>query len=290
MHRSGTSLLAGLLNKMGLDVGPPQYLIQPSYDNKLGFFERLDLVLQNDAIFRNQNVDWSWGTSSFDYKRGLLDMLTGIFPKTKEEGGMFKEGARTLQFLNSVPKGSTWLLKDPRLCISLRSWLPLLPSLPAIVFSYRHPLQVAESLLTREQFPLLRGLKVWISYNRAAIQNSQGLCRVVTSNQALMRDGKGEMGRIGQELRSHCGVAVPHDISPKDLSTFIQPSLQHKSNATTTVASGSGSECGWSEEEMGKFRFNNEKMIFKAAIKLYCAIEDRSAFLPDFQFPPVKDI
>jgi hypothetical protein len=40
--------------------------------------------------------------------------------------------------------------------------------------------------------------------HRLAIQNSAGLCRVVTSDRALYRDGYREMTRIYDELRA-CG-------------------------------------------------------------------------------------
>lgn len=42
MHRSGTSVLGGLVNKMGLKTGGP--LIAPAEDNEKGFFERIDVV------------------------------------------------------------------------------------------------------------------------------------------------------------------------------------------------------------------------------------------------------
>jgi hypothetical protein len=41
------------------------------------------------------------------------------------------------------------LLKDPRLCLTLRSWLPLFRKLPAVVFTYRHPIEVCQSLVAR---------------------------------------------------------------------------------------------------------------------------------------------
>ena len=50
MHRSGTSVLGGLINKMGLKTGGP--LIKPGEDNSKGFFERIDVVLQNDYLMK----------------------------------------------------------------------------------------------------------------------------------------------------------------------------------------------------------------------------------------------
>jgi hypothetical protein len=50
MHRSGTSVLGGLVNKMGLKTGGP--LIAPAEDNEKGFFERIDVVCVHS--FTNQ--------------------------------------------------------------------------------------------------------------------------------------------------------------------------------------------------------------------------------------------
>ena len=55
MHRSGTSMLSGLLVKgLGYKTGGP--LIGQSFDNKKGFFERIDIVLQNDEFLKQQRT------------------------------------------------------------------------------------------------------------------------------------------------------------------------------------------------------------------------------------------
>jgi hypothetical protein len=53
-NRSGTSVIGGLLSQMGLKTGGP--LIGAAADNAKGFFERIDVVLQNDYLMRNQKV------------------------------------------------------------------------------------------------------------------------------------------------------------------------------------------------------------------------------------------
>jgi hypothetical protein len=55
MHRSGTSMLSGLLvNGIGYKVGGP--LIGAAFDNAKGFFERIDVVLQNDEFMQSQRI------------------------------------------------------------------------------------------------------------------------------------------------------------------------------------------------------------------------------------------
>ena len=66
MHRSGTSIIGGLMNKMGLNTGGP--LIQPAFDNEKGFFERLDVVLQNDYLLSKQGSHYAYKSNKYDSK------------------------------------------------------------------------------------------------------------------------------------------------------------------------------------------------------------------------------
>ena len=93
MHRSGTSMLAGLLVKgLGYHVGPNHALIRPNFDNEKGFFERVDAVLQNDAFMRPQRIDYANNVISYDADKALK-ML-------KEKKIKFGYGTTALKFLN----------------------------------------------------------------------------------------------------------------------------------------------------------------------------------------------
>jgi len=121
MHRSGTSMLGGLLNKgAGYAVGGP--LIRSNFDNEKGFFERIDIVLQNDEFMKKQRVYWDANVIHYDWEQALKD---------KESGAVtFKEGNRGLPFLND-PNNAPWMQKDPRMCITLKTWLKLMNNEPA---------------------------------------------------------------------------------------------------------------------------------------------------------------
>ena len=174
MHRSGTSILGGLLNKMGLKTGGP--LIRPNTDNEKGFFERIDVVLQNDNFLSRQNSYYGLNLYKYSPLLGLKSFFTDPKPN------FFNEGKRGLAFLND-PNNYPWMLKDPRLCVTFRTWLPLLNFVPAIIFTYRHPYDVAMSLHTRyEKYKIARGLKLWYIHNKMAIKQSADMCRVVTAH------------------------------------------------------------------------------------------------------------
>jgi len=247
MHRSGTSLLAGLLFRAGLWVGERRDLIwgaDPS-DNSKGFYERTDIALQNDALMKLQKVHWSVFADRFNSTLATVQHT---------QGGLvdWSYGKAGLAALTS-PSHGPWLLKDPRLCLSLDFWVPLLSAAPqqaatqgaeaaagggavaagssaavspAVLFTYRHPAEVARSLQRREGFGIKRGLLLWLSYNQRALASSGRLCRVVTSNQRLNAAPLAEANRVVNELVDRCGLAVPRAVTEKHVAEFVDPKLQ----------------------------------------------------------------
>jgi hypothetical protein len=280
MHRSGTSVLGGLVNKMGLKTGGP--LIQAAEDNAKGFFERIDVVLQNDYLMQKQNIHYSHNTYKYDSLLALKHILN-------DDGKLFKEGKRGLAFLNNKDN-YPWMLKDPRLCITFRTWLPLLNFYPAILFTYRHPMDVALSMNKREfeQFAVNKGLRLWYTYNRRAIEQSSDLCRVVTSHRKIMQESQKELDKIYHALHE-CGVDVPKKLGESEINDFIDLKLQH---GKSTLKESTCDEdltvikppSTWPTTDDAHIR------LYREVMRLYCAMEDGTAFRKGFQFAPfVKD-
>lgn len=287
MHRSGTSLLSGLLvTACGYNVGGP--LIGAASDNERGFFERIDVVLQNDAFMWGQKISWSAGVIGYDAERAL---------KQKEEKEVkFKEGERALKFLND-PGKAPWLQKDPRMCITLKTWLKLLDKEPAVVFTYRHPMEVAMSLNRREKnFGIDHGLRLWIVYNMRAVQNSQGLCRVLSSNEAILADPLNEVQRISDELTTKCGVpAPPNRVTQEEVDKFVDPTLQHnkkkreQEEAThrRVIAEYDGCKVYDYEDDPNDLspKRARELDLYKMAMKMYCDFQSGKAYEPNYEWP-----
>lgn len=277
MHRSGTSIVGGLVNKMGLSTGAP--LIGPAEDNPKGFFERVDVVLQNDALMGKQQISYASRTYKFDHLLAIKDILdTMDDPSSK----FFNEGKRGLKFLNN-PNNYPWMLKDPRLCVTFRTWLPFLNFVPAVLFTYRHPMDVAQSFFKRyEHFPIGKSLRMWYVYNRRAIEQSHDLCRVTTSHRAVMSHPLVEMDRIYDEVR-RCGVMASHRLNKAEVEDFVDPKLQHGKSAIkdhtceqdlTTLKPPST----WPTRDENHF------ILYREVMRAYCALEDGSAFKPAFQW------
>eukprot|EP01038_Epipyxis_sp_PR26KG_P012174 gene12174-16304_t len=282
MHRSGTSVIGGLISKMGLKTGGP--LIGPAEDNKKGFFERVDVVLQNDEIMSNQRVHYSFHTHLFDTMTAIKHMIN-----IKDDKQKFGYGQTGLAFLNN-PHNYPWMLKDPRLCITFRAWLPFLNFVPAILFTYRHPMDVALSMHKRgfEQFEIQKGLKLWYVYNRRAIEQSHDLCRVTASHRLIMTQARVELDRIYNQLMK-CGVKIPKKLLDNEINSFIDIKLQH--GKTTLV----DTSC---ENDISKLSIpttwetNNPDhlILYREAMRVYCALENHSAYNIDFQWDySIKD-
>ena len=288
MHRSGTSMLSGLLvTGLGYKTGGP--LIGPAFDNAKGFFERVDIVLQNDAFMWGQHIDWSNNVISYDPELALQHL--------KSNQVQMKHGKPGLEFLND-PSNQPWLQKDPRMCITLKTWLALLNSPPAVVFTYRHPLEVAMSLKKREnQFDLERGLRLWIVYNMRAIQNSKGLCVVYSSNDKVLANAKDEVQRISDQLTKKCNVpSPPKNLTQQAVDVFVDPTLRHNTKETSNLEEEKILERHGdclvpkyeSDHEIGSAPYQREEDLYKKAMKVYCDFKSGAAYLEDYIWPELK--
>ena len=324
MHRSGTSMLSGLLVKgFGYETGGPLigasvslYVIfhtkcmcftdccpnicsctirrDIQFDNEKGFYERIDVVLQNDEFMTAQRVGWSSNVIAYDSDKAL---------QHKEQGKItFKEGRPGLAFLNNPHRITPYLQKDPRMCITLPTWLKLLNDKPAIVFTYRHPLEVAMSLKHREQnFTIEHGLRLWIIYNMRALQNSEGLCKVYSTNEAVFKDPLTEVQRIKNELIGKCRVLEPptHQISEEVVNQFVDPKLQHNSKERKAEESqktklkefGKGCIARDFESEYEEHTVNRkaEVEMYLMAMQIYCDLEKGTAYRSDYEWPDLAD-
>ena len=260
------------------------------FDNEKGFYERIDVVLQNDEFMAAQGAGWSWNVFYYDDQKALEHKAQGKVT--------FKEGKRALQFLNNHQKTLPYLQKDPRMCITLRTWLKLLDDTPAVVFTYRHPLEVAMSLKSREGgFTIEHALRLWIVYNMRGIQNSVGLCRVFSTNEAVFNDPKTEVQRIKNELTTKCNVIPPpiDEISSEVINKFVDPKLQHNKKVKEAgqqdhaILKDFGNGCVArdfkSEYEEKSVNRRAEIDMYLIAMRVFCDLESGRAYAEDYTWP-----
>lgn len=158
MHRSGTSCIAGLLDKCGLSVGPLKELLNhnaPRPDNAKGHFENRDVVLINEAILKAAGGSW--------FAPPPASSLESVNREIADHVAAFCRS-----FAGSV-------IKDPRLCVTLRVWRALCPRLQGAVICFRNPVSVANSLRDRDGLPIGKGLRLWYEYYSRLIDGIEGL-------------------------------------------------------------------------------------------------------------------
>ena len=254
-------------------------------DNEKGFYERIDIVLQNDEFFSAQRMGWSFNVYYYDPEKAL---------QQKEQGTItFNEGKKGLRFLNNPHKELPYLQKDPRMCITLPTWLKLVDHPPAVVFTYRHPLEVAMSLKKRESgFTFTHGLRLWIVYNMRALQNSAKLCRVFSTNEAVVKNPLGEVQRIADELTKKCNViAPPVTTMPQSVvDEFVDPKLQHNKEKPggQEIRAGCVAPIYKSEYEEGSENYKEEKEVFLMAMEIFCDLESGDALKEDYGWPDLE--
>lgn len=154
MHRSGTSLLASVVLHAGVDLGSA--FLPPGRGNRRGHFEDLEFYGFHQRCLESRHV------SLFSVPPCWEPDLT-----LAEE-----EEARELVARRS--ERSLWGFKDPRATLFLEAWDRLLPD-PLYLLVYRHPVEVALSLLRRGNDQEVQddpraAFRTWIVYNERLLQ------------------------------------------------------------------------------------------------------------------------
>jgi predicted O-linked N-acetylglucosamine transferase (SPINDLY family) len=185
MHRSGTSLTAAFLQKIGLDLG--DNLLKGNYGNPKGFFEDIDFVEFQRTVLQACSQsdeigfpDWGWTESE---QLDLQKLNTNIEPAK--------------QLVKSRSNHSElWGWKDPRTSLMLDFWNQIIPN-ARYLFVYRYPWDVTDSIL-RLNIPFFSQnpescLKIWKFYNRHILEfykRHDNQCLLVNLNTLLTSPGK----------------------------------------------------------------------------------------------------
>lgn len=169
MHRSGTSAVAQLVCEGGASFG--DHLISGADDNVQGFFEDKRLVEINEQCLGHHGM--SWDVVSFR----SLDFLPDHFA-----------AQRLVSELSN--RSPVWAIKDPRLCLTLPLWLPLIDQVASaqFVLVIRHPLAVARSLLKRNEFSLVHGVCLWVVYVARVLESLASRAMLVIDYDEMIRD------------------------------------------------------------------------------------------------------
>ncbi|PHR93589.1 MAG: hypothetical protein COA69_02825 [Robiginitomaculum sp.] len=147
MHRSGTSCLAGSLENAGLYLGDVN--TEAGFNKKGNRENRTAMELHEQVLER---VGASWDN-----------------PPAQDPVWTPQETQHLREIIESYPDDQQWGLKDPRVLFMMEGWKTL--TTPRFIGTFRHPAEVAASLIQRAQKwdqPMDEdtAFNIWAIYNK----------------------------------------------------------------------------------------------------------------------------
>lgn len=214
MHRSGTSALTRAINLLGMDL--PSHLMAANFANETGYWESVELAKIHDEILSSLGSGWD---DLFAIDDDRLQLASNEYNKAILTDYMVREFSHTGHFV----------LKDPRMCRLTPLWLSVLNDLNVdvkIIISFRHPLEVAESLKKRNGFLLEKSFLLWLRHVLEAERHTRHLPRCFVGYTQLLNDCQQVLRQITQQ----CDLQWPNftgDILAK-VGQFIDASHYHQ--------------------------------------------------------------
>ena len=213
MHRSGTSVLARVVNLLGANLG--QSFIPPKEDNVRGFWENREILGLHEEFLANISCRWH------------DPILLPATWRRDEPAGQFQEALRQLlekQFDNHA----LIAVKDPRLSILAPLWLPVLADLsiePLFLVSIRHPVAVAASLARRDGFSPSHSHLMWLQHMMEASCTSGRGRHIFVHFETFLNDWRAMVSQMSDRL----GLEWPVDLHEVEaqIDAFVDPSLRH---------------------------------------------------------------
>jgi len=208
MHRSGTSCLAGSLEMAGLHLGEVNTY---AGFNKKGNRENKAIMEHHDSILTRVGASWDnppasdpvWNQAD---KERLTELIAGY------------EGIEQ------------WGVKDPRVLFMLKGWC--LVTTPKFIGTFRHPREVAASLVHRAKFwkqpmEMNAAYALWLAYNEKLL--------------SIYNETPFDIIRYDIERKLYNGklvnIADKFGLNAATINNFREESLhnQHKSDETVPL-------------------------------------------------------
>lgn len=178
MHRSGTSLLAGVLHKLGVSM--EQEKPKPYWSNPFGHFEDRRFIKLNDSILQAAGGSWDCPPE----RDCILSQNTN-----------FKNEIETLIKKSA---SSIWGWKDPRTCLTIDLFMPYLIN-PYFIVCRRNPDMVAKSLNRRDNTDIEVNKKIAAAYQNCIdefIKRNASLPRIEIEYEKFTSDPESTLNAI----------------------------------------------------------------------------------------------
>ncbi|MDQ6985835.1 MAG: sulfotransferase domain-containing protein [Candidatus Dojkabacteria bacterium] len=158
MHKSGTSMLANLLQLAGVYLGEEENLKGPAYENLFGFFENKEILDINERLLEILGGSW-YKLPLFETGWAESDHLNDLYKEAKEILNKLSENHALIGF------------KEPRTTVLMPFWENVLKENFDIrnILIYRQPREVARSLMQRNKFTENEAIDIWFKYNQIVL-------------------------------------------------------------------------------------------------------------------------
>jgi len=208
--RSGTSMVTRVVNLLGVPTVAEDDLKPADEDNPRVYFESRSLTSFNRRLLLEI------GGAPYSLAPRFPDGWTAA-PSLDP----LREEARAL--MQSLHPTTPWVWKDPRTGFTLPFWIDVAGVDPVVVLVHRDPLEVADSLVRRDDAPIPVTLAAWERHNRAALVNARGLPTFVVRYERLLAAPRPVATEIASFLRGR-GIEVT-DPGP-EVEAFVEPGLR----------------------------------------------------------------
>jgi hypothetical protein len=176
MHRSGTSVLTGVLGLLGAKL--PKEMLPVNATNPKGFFEPSSIVGLHDEMLSALGSSWA------DFRQLSAAQLASPVVEP------FK--AKILSALRSeYGDAATLVVKDPRICRFFPLWRDVVGAFGAemcVIIVVRNPLEVTYSLAARDGLPRGYSLNLWLRHVLDAEFETRGSNRKFVGYAHFLRD------------------------------------------------------------------------------------------------------
>lgn len=200
IYHSGTSLLAGCFNLLGINLGNSITLSNSINETKCD--EENDIRLIHDNLLKNIGCRWD---EIVNLPEGWTDSEAAQITENKMISLIERKSAET-QLL---------AVSDPRICLLLPLWQNILnriDMLPLFVIMIRHPFEVAVSLNKRYQMDILKGHLLWLIHYREAFNACLRHSHTIVNCDQLRTDPLSTLKDIGQVL----DISFPLDMDSRN--------------------------------------------------------------------------
>ena len=214
MHRSVTSAITKALEIFGVDLGDD--LLKPMSCNEKGFWEDASCVEINEKLLQHYNASYH----KFNFDLTQLDF-------SSNSNVMHLKRLAVRLVLDRLKQGNgEWGLKDPRLCRLLPFWKEVFGEIGCkvkYVIAIRNPMNVAASLLKRDNFPVQKSYYLWLRHLLPVLKETENELRVIVDFDSLLECPIEQVCRIASAL----SFDIPRQGDPT-LNVYIDEFLDNR--------------------------------------------------------------